>query len=219
MNEEESRPDEEASQPGPSHGTGGIDQPASRTRQSETRLPEAPPRDDRSRTARWASPRHDVGDAGESAVGASLREQKVIDLYYRVPIAARVAQELGLSERHVRRIVEKRRPELNRRRDRDEREIAERTFARRSGIADWADGAQQQNLDALDALLESGEETVRLRAIKMRQDLIDHVTMLSAPRSELEDALMSKELEISEELRRVRFEDLIQENGEESDHE
>jgi hypothetical protein len=163
----------------------------------------------------------DHGPNEEEAVTKqpSLRQQRVLDKYYEMPNAAAVARDLDMSERQVRRIVEEGRPELKRRRDRDDREITERTLARRSKIADWADGAQQQNLVALDALLASGEATVRLRAIKMRQDLIDHVTMLSAPRSELDDALMSKELEISEELRRVRFEDLIQENGEESDRE
>jgi hypothetical protein len=165
---------------------------------------------------------HDEDGAGgeqRSAKQPSVRQERVLDKYYETPNAAAVARDLDMSERQVRRIVEKHRPELNKRRDRDDREITERTIARRSRIADWADEAQQQNLDALDALLESGEETVRLRAVKMRQDLIDHVTMLSAPRSELDDALMTKELEISEELRRVRFEDLIRANGEEIDHE
>ena len=87
-----------------------------------------------------------------------------------------------------------------------------------SKLADWADGAQQDNLDALDDLVGSQDDTVRLRAVKQRQDLIDQLTRLSAPRSELDDALMSKELEISEEIRRVRFEDLTQNKGEEIDH-
>ena len=139
----------------------------------------------------------------------TLRQQRVLDEYYELANAAAVARNLGMSDRQVRRIIDDFRPLLDDRRYRERREIAERAAARQAKVAAWAHVAQQENLEALDVLVRSPDEAIRLRAIKLRQDVIDHVMPPTAPMSELDVELIDREREALETLRRVQLDAMI----------
>jgi hypothetical protein len=157
--------------------------------------------------------------AGRDVKEPSLQQQRVLDTYFETPNAAAVARDLDISERQVRRIIEKFRPLLEERRDRDKREIAERSAARRAKLAAWADIAQRENFEALDVLVRSPEAAIRLRAIKMRQDMIDRVMPPTAPMSELELVLMEKEREVAEAIRRAQLAEMLSDEPQGADDE
>jgi hypothetical protein len=161
-----------------------------------------------------------VEDVAEGDVKEpSLQQQRVLDAYYERPNAAAVARDLDMSDRQVRRIVEEFRPRLEERRDRERREIVERGAARRAKLAAWAEIAQRENLEALDVLVRSPEEAIRLRAVKLRQDVIDHLMPPPAPMSDLELVLIEKEREVAEAIRRAELEDMLSDEPERVDDE
>ena len=149
----------------------------------------------------------------------SLRQQRVLDKYYEMPNAAAVARDLDMSERQVRRIVRKRRvartsadggiETTGRSRSGPSRDVPRSPIGRT--------GRSSRTSMRSTPCWRAGRRRSVCGPSRCGRTSSIHVTMLSAPRSKLEDALMSKELEISEELRHVRFEDLIPGNGEESD--
>jgi hypothetical protein len=161
------------------------------------------------RAAESISDEHGLdGDKGV-AKQPSLRQQRVLDKFYELPNAAAVARDLGMSERQVRRIIDEFRPLLDERWHREKRETADRAAARHAKLTAWAHVAQQENLEALDVLVRSPDETVRLRAIKLRQDMIDHVMPPSAPMSEVDIELIESERRALEALRRVQLEAVL----------
>lgn len=152
-----------------------------------------------------AGERTDEHGPSEGEAGAkqpTLRQQRVLDKYFEMPNAAAVARDLGMSDRQVRRIVDDHRQLLDERRHREKREIGERAAARQAKVAAWAYVAQDDNLEALDVLVRSPDEAIRLRAIKVRQDVIDHVIPPPAPMYELDAELVEREREAALSARR-----------------
>jgi hypothetical protein len=97
-------------------------------------------------------------------------QQKVLDAYFQNPNAAQVGRDLGVSERNVRRIRDRFQEQLEERwRQRDAEEQA-RADARRRRVEEWVDAGLDRAMHQLDALLESQNESIRLRAAKLRID-------------------------------------------------
>ena len=99
-------------------------------------------------------------------------QQEILLAYAEHPNAAAVARALRSNERHVRRIVDKfptQLDEIRRERHRERREKAE---AREAKMHKWADDSIEQCLGQLDALTQSENETVALRSLKLKLDLV-----------------------------------------------
>jgi hypothetical protein len=162
---------------------------------------------ERSASDRPVGGRHSDGrQLGEpSTKEPSLRQQKVLDAYFRYPVAAAVARELDMSERQVRRIVEEFADHLEARRAQRDGEITARADARLAHLQDWADAAQRQNLLVLDQLISSEDDGIRLRAVKARQDLIDKLPNTAMGTSALDAILAAKEQEAADALRKIEL--------------
>ena len=99
-------------------------------------------------------------------------QQEILLAYAEHPNAAAVARAMRSNERHVRRIVKKfptQLDEIRRERHRERREKAE---AREAKLHQWADDSIEQCLGQLDALTQSENQTVAIRALKLKLDLV-----------------------------------------------
>ena len=112
------------------------------------------------------------GGGGASSSEPSPRQEQILQAYAANPIAAAVARALQVNERHVRRIVKKFPTQLNDIRQERHRERRERAEAREAKVHQWADDSIEQCLRQLDALAESTNQAVAIRALSMKLDLI-----------------------------------------------
>lgn len=123
----------------------------------------------------------------------TLRQQQVLSAYLEDPNAAAVGRELHVSERNVRRLVERfadRLGEMSRERDQERRLRAD---AREAKVQIWADGSLEDSLQRLDALAESSNDGTALRAIKLKIELA-----LRAPRATTLPSNLDRDLERAE---------------------
>jgi hypothetical protein len=100
--------------------------------------------------------------------GPTREQQNVLNAYYENPNAAQVARDLGVSERNVRRIRDSFQEQLQERWDRRDTEEQAQADVRRRRVDDWIDGGLDRAMQELDALLESQNESIRLRVARQR---------------------------------------------------
>lgn len=113
----------------------------------------------------------EVGTGTRSQPPPTRAQQRILSAYEVTPSAAAVARRLELSERNVRRIVHRYRDELTERwRQRDAEQRA-RTDARTARLEAWLDERLNDAMEQLQQLLESQNESIRLRAAKVIVDL------------------------------------------------
>jgi hypothetical protein len=93
-------------------------------------------------------------------------QQKVLDAYYDNQNAAQVARDLGVSERNVRRIRDSFEEQLQERWGRRDAEEQAQADARRGRVDEWIDAGLDRAMHELDALLESQNESIRLRVAR-----------------------------------------------------
>ena len=98
-------------------------------------------------------------------------QQEVLNAYYAKPIVAEVARDLGVSERSVGRIVHRFHDQLDRRWSERDAEQQARADARHARIEEWIDAGVDEAMTVIDACLQSENESIRLRAAKLRLDL------------------------------------------------
>jgi hypothetical protein len=95
----------------------------------------------------------------------------VLDAYLENPNAAAVARALGRSERNVRRIRDRFAYQLHERWSQRDAELEARADARWRRVQDWIDAGLDPAMAQFDDSLQSENESVRLRAAKVRIDL------------------------------------------------
>lgn len=93
-------------------------------------------------------------------------QQKVLNAYYVNPNAAQVARDLGVSERNVCRIRDTFQEQLQDRWVRADAEEQSQADARRRRVDEWIDAGLDRAMQELDALLESPNESIRLRVAR-----------------------------------------------------
>ena len=112
------------------------------------------------------------GSGGAPSPEPTPRQEEILIAYAEHPNAAAVARALPSNEGHVRRIVKKFPTQLDEIRRERHRERRERAEAREAKLHKWADESIEQCLRQLDALTQSENETVALRAVNMKLDLV-----------------------------------------------
>ncbi len=116
-----------------------------------------------------------------------------------MPVARRVADATGMSERNVRRLVAQFADYLEGRRRARDAERLEREAARRTLIEDLLDNTLSDDLRRLDELTRSTDEGVALRALKTKLDLATSPgSRVSRPREPLDDYLADLERSTSD---------------------
>lgn len=93
-------------------------------------------------------------------------QQKVLNAYCENPNAAQVARDLGVSERNVRRIRDTFQEQLQDRWVRADVEEQSQADARSRRVDEWIDAGLDRAMQELDALLESPNESIRLRVAR-----------------------------------------------------
>ena len=117
----------------------------------------------------------------------SRSEQRVLDAHYKTPSPTTVSRALGVSERNVRRIRDRFQDQLDERwkqRDAEQQALEDARLAR---VQAWIDEGLDRAMAVIDGLLESSNESIRLRAAKVRIEL-------ALRRSERRAARMPNEL-------------------------
>jgi hypothetical protein len=139
--------------------------------------------------------------------GPSPRQEEILSTYADNPNAAAVGRALGTNERHVRRVVEEfegRLDELLHERDQERRQ---RSRAREAKVHAWADASLDESLRRLDSLAVSANESIALRAIKMKLDLALRVPTATSRLvdTEISRALENMERDLARRIAQIEF--------------
>lgn len=159
------------------------------TASSDPARPRVPPRPDgdRSNVHQHAptdlGPSPSVASTDPSRKRPTAKQQQILIAYHDCGNAAAVARMMGVSERHVRRLVHEHASLLQEwRRERESEQIAA-ADARAARVRTWTDSSVGAALDRLRELVTSCDDRVALQAIRMTLDLV-HRDSLGAGRPE-----------------------------------
>jgi len=112
-----------------------------------------------------------AGLQGDLSVVPNVRQDEILNAYLDNPNAAAVARSLKTNDRHVRRLVKQFADVLEeRRRERLERR-QERADARLARSEALADAMLDSALQRLNQLSESSNESIAIRAVRIKLDL------------------------------------------------